>query len=298
MERGVWKMILQIDHLSKYYGKHRGVEHVSLALEEGEIFGLIGPNGAGKSTTIRSVMNMLNKTEGTVTFLGKPLDKNSIELKRQIGYLPGEVFLYEDMKVSQMLDYHQSFYKEDLKERRKYLVEALKVDESKKIEDLSLGNRKKVGIVLSMMHNPKLLILDEPTSGLDPIMQKQFQKLLIEEKQRGTTIIYSTHILSEVSQICDRVGIVRDGRLIQVDEVENLSRHTLQHVTIVSADAEKIVERLNLNVYDLSDDVLKFKYDGDINVLLKVISAFPIIHLNIEEPSIEEIFMHYYQQEA
>lgn len=291
-------MILQIDHLSKYYGKHRGVEHVSLALEEGEIFGLIGPNGAGKSTTIRSVMNMLNKTEGTVTFLGKPLDKNSIELKRQIGYLPGEVFLYEDMKVSQMLDYHQSFYKEDLKERRKYLVEALKVDESKKIEDLSLGNRKKVGIVLSMMHNPKLLILDEPTSGLDPIMQKQFQKLLIEEKQRGTTIIYSTHILSEVSQICDRVGIVRDGRLIQVDEVENLSRHTLQHVTIVSADAEKIVERLNLNVYDLSDDVLKFKYDGDINVLLKVISAFPIIHLNIEEPSIEEIFMHYYQQEA
>ena len=291
-------MILQIDHLSKYYGKHRGVEHVSLALEEGEIFGLIGPNGAGKSTTIRSVMNMLNKTEGTVTFLGKPLDKNSIELKRQIGYLPGEVFLYEDMKVSQMLDYHQSFYKEDLKERRKYLVEALKVDESKKIEDLSLGNRKKVGIVLSMMHNPKLLILDEPTSGLDPIMQKQFQKLLIEEKQRGTTIIYSTHILSEVSQICDRVGIVRDGRLIQVDEVENLSRHTLQHVTIVSADAEKIVERLNLSVYDLNDDVLKFKYDGDINVLLKVISAFPIIHLNIEEPSIEEIFMHYYQQEA
>lgn len=291
-------MILQIDNLSKYYGKQKGVEHVSLALEEGEIFGLIGPNGAGKSTTIRSVMNMLNKTEGTVTFLGRPLEKNSIDLKRQIGYLPGEVFLYEDMKVSQMLDYHQTFYKEDLSERRKYLVEVLQVDESKKIEDLSLGNRKKVGIVLALMHNPKLLILDEPTSGLDPIMQKQFQNLLKEEKQRGTTIIYSTHILSEVSQLCDRVGIVRDGRLIQVDEVENLSRHTLQHVTVVSADAGRIAEELHLKEYDLNVDTLKFSYDGDINALLKVISSYPITHLNIEEPSIEEIFMHYYQQEA
>ena len=290
-------MILQIENLSKYYGKQRGVEHVGLALQEGEIFGLIGPNGAGKSTTIRSVMNMLNKTEGTVTFLGKQLDKNSIDLKRQIGYLPGEVFLYEDMKVSQMLDYHQSFYKEDLSEKRKYLVEALQVDESKKNEDLSLGNRKKVGIVLALMHSPKLLILDEPTSGLDPIMQKQFQNLLLEEKQRGTTIIYSTHILSEVSQICDRVGIVRDGRLIKVDEVENLSRHTLQHVTIVSVDAGKIAEKMKLHEYDLSEDTLKFKYDGDINALLKVISCYPITHLNIEEPSIEEIFMHYYQQE-
>ena len=176
-------MILQINNLTKYYGKQKGVEHVSLDLKEGEIFGLIGPNGAGKSTTIRSVMNMLNKTEGTVTFLGKPLDKNSIDLKRQIGYLPGEVYLYEDMKVSQMLDYHQSFFKENLQKKRDYLVSALQVDVNKKIEDLSLGNRKKVGIVLSMMHDPKLLILDEPTSGLDPIMQKQFQKLLMEEKE-------------------------------------------------------------------------------------------------------------------
>ena len=195
-------MILQIDNLSKYYGKQKGVEHVSLALEEGEIFGLIGPNGAGKSTTIRSVMNMLNKTEGTVTFLGRPLEKNSIDLKRQIGYLPGEVFLYEDMKVSQMLDYHQSFYKEDLSERRKYLVEVLQVDESKKIEDLSLGNRKKVGIVLALMHNPKLLILDEPTNHLDVIIHKQFQNLLKEEKE--LCLKYrSSVIVSVLSEMAD-----------------------------------------------------------------------------------------------
>lgn len=288
-------MILQINNLTKYYGKQKGVEHVSLDLKEGEIFGLIGPNGAGKSTTIRSVMNMLNKTEGTVTFLGKPLDKNSIDLKRQIGYLPGEVYLYEDMKVSQMLDYHQSFFKENLQKKRDYLVSALQVDVNKKIEDLSLGNRKKVGIVLSMMHDPKLLILDEPTSGLDPIMQKQFQKLLIEEKEKGTTIIYSSHILSEVSEICDRVGIVKDGKLVRVDAVENLAAHTLQHITIVSKHVQKIAEELKLDDAEISDDTLRFRFDGDINELISVSARYPISHMNIEEPSIEEIFMHYYQ---
>lgn len=288
-------MILQINNLTKYYGKQKGVEHVSLDLKEGEIFGLIGPNGAGKSTTIRSVMNMLNKTEGTVTFLGKPLDKNSIDLKRQIGYLPGEVYLYEDMKVSQMLDYHQSFFKENLQKKRDYLVSALQVDVNKKIEDLSLGNRKKVGIVLSMMHDPKLLILDEPTSGLDPIMQKQFQKLLIEEKEKGTTIIYSSHMLSEVSEICDRVGIVKDGKLVRVDAVENLAAHTLQHITIVSKHVQKIAEELKLDDAEISDDTLRFRFDGDINELISVSARYPISHMNIEEPSIEEIFMHYYQ---
>ena len=288
-------MILQINNLTKYYGKQKGVEHVSLDLKEGEIFGLIGPNGAGKSTTIRSVMNMLNKTEGTVTFLGKPLDKNNIDLKQQIGYLPGEVYLYEDMKVSQMLDYHQSFFKENLQKKRDYLVSALQVDVNKKIEDLSLGNRKKVGIVLSMMHDPKLLILDEPTSGLDPIMQKQFQKLLIEEKEKGPTIIYSSHMLSEVSEICDRVGIVKDGKLVRVDAVENLAAHTLQHITIVSKHVQKIAEELKLEDAEISDDTLRFRFDGDINELISVSARYPISHMNIEEPSIEEIFMHYYQ---
>ena len=288
-------MILQINNLTKYYGKQKGVEHVSLDLKEGEIFGLIGPNGAGKSTTIRAVMNMLNNTEGTVPFLGKPLDKNSIDLKQQIGYLPGEVYLYEDMKVSQMLDYHQSFFKENLQKKRDYLVSALQVDVNKKIEDLSLGNRKKVGIVLSMMHDPKLLILDEPTSGLDPIMQKQFQKLLIEEKEKGTTIIYSSHILSEVSEICDRVGIVKDGKLVRVDAVENLAAHTLQHITIVSKHVQKIAEELKLEDAEISDDTLRFRFDGDINELISVSARYPISHMNIEEPSIEEIFMHYYQ---
>lgn len=288
-------MILKTENLTKYYGKTKGIEGLNLELEEGEIFGLIGPNGAGKSTTIRSVMNLLQKTDGKVYFKGQPLEQDSKELKKKIGYLPSEVFLYEGMKVSQMLDYHQSWYKEDFSQRREYLCNLLQVDPGKKVEDLSLGNRKKVGIVLAFMHQPELVILDEPTSGLDPIIQKQFRRLLKEEKERGTTMIFSTHVLSEVSEICDRVGIVKDGHLVRVDTVEHISSHTLQHITLSSPDLQAIQTDLGLQNASLTDGVLRFDYDGDVNALLGVLSRYHITHLNIEEPSIEEIFMHYYQ---
>lgn len=288
-------MILHIENLKKYYGKTKGIEDFSLELEEGEIFGLIGPNGAGKSTTIRSVMDLINRTNGKVYFDGQELTRNNVNAKRQIGYLPGEVFLYEGMTVSQIFDYHQSFYKQDLRERREYLSSRLHIDETKKVEDLSLGNRKKVGIVLAFMHNPKLVILDEPTSGLDPIMQKEFYELLKEEKKRGTAMIYSTHILSEVSQICDRVGIVKDGNLIRCDSVEALAANTLQYVTVTSERVRQIVESLNVEVMNMDDSTVCFKYDRDINALIRVLSEYPLDRVNIEEPSIEDIFMHYYQ---
>ena len=211
------KTIIEIKNLTKYYGQVKGIENLSLKLEEGEIFGFIGPNGAGKSTTIRCVMNLINKTNGEVLIENKEFNKDNIYIKENIGYLPSEVYLYDDLTVSQMLDYHESFYKRDISKRRKELVKLLELDESKKIEDLSLGNLKKLGIILALMHEPKILILDEPTSGLDPIMQNVFYDLLKEEKKKGTTIIYSTHILSEVSKICDRVGIIKDGELIKVE---------------------------------------------------------------------------------
>ena len=214
------KNILEIKNLTKYHGKTLAVKDLSLELKEGEIFGFIGPNGAGKSTTIRSIMNLINKTKGEVYFLGETLTKDNLILKEQIGYLPSEVFLYEDLTVKEMLDYHESFYKKNLSKRRKELVKKLKLDESKKIEDLSLGNQKKLGIVLAFMHEPKLLILDEPTSGLDPIMQQVFYDLLQEEKEKGTTIFYSTHILSEISKICDRVGIIKEGNLLKVESIK------------------------------------------------------------------------------
>ena len=192
--------IIEIKNLTKYYGKTLGIKNLSLSLEEGEVFGFIGPNGAGKSTTIRSIMNLINKTEGEVYINGEEFTKDKTHLKKIIGYLPSEIHLYEDLTVKEMLDYHESFYKENIHKRRKELVKRLQLDESKKIEDLSLGNTKKVGIVLAFMHNPKILILDEPTSGLDPIMQQIFYELLKEEQEKGTTILYSTHILSEISK--------------------------------------------------------------------------------------------------
>ena len=203
--------ILEIKNLTKYYDKTQAVDNLSLELIEGETFGFIGPNGAGKSTTIRSIMNLINKTKGEVIFNGEKLTKDNIELKKQIGYLPSEIFLYDDLTVKEMLDYHESFYDKDLSKRRNELVSRLQIDETKKIEELSFGNLKKVGIVLAFMHEPKLLILDEPTSGLDPIMQQTFYELLKEENKKGTTIFYSTHILSEISKICNRVGIIKEG---------------------------------------------------------------------------------------
>ena len=180
--------ILEIKNLTKYYGNTLGVKNLNLTLNEGEIFGFIGPNGAGKSTTIRSIMNLINKTSGTVLLNGEELTKDNANLKSIIGYLPSEIHLYEDLTVNQMLNYHESFYHQNIHKRRKELVKRLKLDESKKIEDLSLGNSKKLGIILALMHEPKLLILDEPTSGLDPIMQQTFYELLKEEKAKGTTI--------------------------------------------------------------------------------------------------------------
>ena len=288
-------MILRVVQLCKNYGKTKGIEDLSLELNDGEIFGLIGPNGAGKSTTIRSIMNVINKSYGEVYFNDQLLDKNNIEAKKLIGYLPSEVFLYEDMSVKQMLDYHASFFKEDLSERRKELVKLLNVDEKKKIEDLSLGNLKKVGIILALMHNPKLLILDEPSSGLDPIMQQTFYELLLQEKAKGTTIIYSTHILSEVSKICDRVGIIKESHLVKIEDVDSLNNNRLTFIKITSEDNEKIKEALNLETYELGKNTIRFKYDKDVNSLLSVLTNFNIDRILIEEPTIEEIFMHYYR---
>ena len=289
------KKILEIKKLTKYYGKVLGVKDLSLTLNEGEIFGFIGPNGAGKSTTIRSVMNLINKTEGTVLLNGKEFNKDDISLKKLVGYLPSEINLYEDLTVKEMLDYHESFYKNDIHKRRRDLVKRLKLDEAKKIEDLSLGNLKKVGIVLAFMHEPKLLILDEPTSGLDPIMQQVFYELLIEEKEKGTTIFYSTHVLSEISKICDRVGIIKEGKLLKVETIEELQKKNLNYVTIESEDNDKIIKDLKLEVSTKNDNLIKFKNSLSSDKLIKSLSKYKIDKILIEEPTLEDIFLHYYK---
>ncbi len=289
------KNILEIKNLTKYYGKILGVKDLSLTLNDGEIFGFIGPNGAGKSTTIRCIMNLINKTEGTVLLNGKELDKDEVSLKELIGYLPSEIHLYEDLTVKQILNYHESFYKKSIHKRRRELVKRLKLDESKKIEDLSLGNLKKLGIVLAFAHEPKLLILDEPTSGLDPIMQQVFYELLREEKDKGTTIFYSTHILSEISKICDRVGIIKEGELLKVEKVEEMQKKNLNFVMIESEEIDKIIKDLNLDVALKRNNTIRFKNNLSSDKLIKSLAKYKIDKVLIEEATLEDIFLHYYK---
>ena len=287
--------ILEIRNLTKYYGQIRGVENLSLKLEEGEIFGFIGPNGAGKSTTIRSIMNLINKTSGKVLIEGKEFNKNDVEIKEKIGYLPSEIHLYDDLTVKQMLDYHEGFYKKDIHKRRAELVKRLELDEKKKIEDLSLGNLKKLGIILAFMHEPKILILDEPTSGLDPIMQNVFYDLLKEEKAKGNTIFYSTHILGEVSKICDRVGIIKEGKLIKVEKIESLFEKSLTFVTVTSEQAKELAKNLKVNIVSEDGNTIKFGNNLPDDELIKQLSKYKIDRILIEEATLEDMFLHYYK---
>jgi len=287
--------ILELNHLKKYYGDKRGIEDVSIKLKKGEIYGFIGPNGAGKSTTLRTIVGLLNKTDGSIYFKGKPLDNDDTSFKRIIGYLPSEINLYSEMSVKKLFDYHASFYDNDLTKSRKRLVKLLKIDESKKIEDLSLGNLKKVGIVLSLMHEPELLILDEATSGLDPIMQNVFHNILLEEKEKGTTILYSSHVLSEVSSICDRIGFIKDGVIIKEDLIENIKKNNYTYLTVYSKEIEKIKKEIKLKIKEENKSYIKFINNIEANKLISILSKYSIDKILIEEPTLEDLFINYYK---
>ena len=269
--------ILELKNLKKYYKKQRGIESISFQIKKGDIYGFIGPNGAGKSTTIRTIMGLLNKTSGNIYMNNKELDIENIETKRKIGYLPSEINLYEDMTIKQLLDYHESFYKIKNNKRRKDLVNLFKIEENKKIEDLSLGNLKKLGIVLAFLHEPELLILDEPTSGLDPIMQNNFHNLLLQEKEKGTTVLYSSHVLSEVSNICNRIGFIKDGLLIKEDSMDNIKKE------------------LKLEVINENNQEITLLNNMQPNDLINKLSKYNIQKLIIEEIPLEDLFMKYYK---
>ena len=286
--------MLEIKHLKKYYGSSRGVEDVSIKLNKGDIYGFIGPNGSGKSTTIRNIMGLINKNSGDIYINGKKFNRDDIDIKKKIGYLPSEINLYGNMTVGEILSYHESFYKNTSKRRRE-LVKLLKIDEKKKIEDLSLGNLKKVGIVLALIHQPELLILDEPTSGLDPIMQNTFYEILLDEKKKGTTILYSTHVLSEVSSICDKIGFIKDGVIIKEDSIENFFKDNITYLTISSNDIESIKKDLKLEIKNESSNEVTFVNNIDINTLIKKLSNYKIDKLLIENISLEDLFSKYYK---
>ena len=285
--------MLRIENLTKYYGNIRGVENLSLELKDGEIFGFIGPNGAGKSTTIKCIMNFINKTSGNIYINDILVEDKNFEYKNLIGYLPSEIHLYDDYTVLEMFKYSSLFYSNKELKRALELSKRLELETNKKIEDLSLGNLKKVGIVLALMHNPKLLILDEPTSGLDPIIQEEFFNILKEEKKKGTTVFFSSHVLSEIKKVCDRVGIIKEGHLIKVDTISNFNKNNYLNIHIESKDIENISKELNIDIINNN-----FIYQGDINILINKLSKYKIDKLLINEPEIEELFIDYYKEEV
>jgi ABC-2 type transport system ATP-binding protein len=288
--------IIEANNLTKYYGKARGIINVSFNVDEGEIFGFIGPNGAGKSTTIRLFCSLIYPSGGSAEIFGKDAIKYGPEIRREIGYLPSEVFYYDRMKVIDLLNYSASFYEKDCTQRIHELADIMELDLKRIIDDLSYGNKKKVGIVQGLLHQPKVIFLDEPTAGLDPLIQRKFFNLMREENRNGATIFFSSHILSVVQRICNRVAIIREGKIVEIQDIKTLQQDNYKKVRIV-ADAidEKRFDVDGVTNLEKSNNTLSLFYKGDINVIMKMIGAQTVSDVSIEEPTLEEIFMHYYE---
>jgi ABC-2 type transport system ATP-binding protein len=288
--------IIEVNHLTKYYGKSRGIVDVSFNVEEGEIFGFIGPNGAGKSTTIRLFLSLIYPTKGDAKIFGKDCIKYGPEIRQEIGYLPSEVFYYEGMKVLDLLKYSASFYRKDCTKRLHELADLMELDLKRRIDDLSYGNKKKVGIVQGLLHQPKLIVLDEPTAGLDPLMQHKFFNLIREESKRGATVFFSSHILGEVQRMCNRVAIIKEGSIINIQDIKTLQKDNYKKIRISADGIDK--ERFKVEgvtKLEEMDGSISLFYKGDINAITRLISAREISDLTIEDLTLEEIFMHYYE---
>ncbi|MDY5022511.1 MAG: ABC transporter ATP-binding protein [Blautia sp.] len=287
---------ISITNLTKYYGKARGIVDLNLFVEKGEFFGFIGPNGAGKSTTIRTLLGLIRPSSGSAHIFGKDILKDKEKILYQTGYLPSESLFYSGMRVRDIIKLSASLRKTDCRETARQLCDRLQLDTSRKVEELSFGNRKKVGIVCALQHNPRLLILDEPTSGLDPLMQREFFEILKERNQAGTTIFLSSHVLSEIQRNCTRAAIIRDGRIIACDSVEALSRTSAKRITLHgTADLSSLS---GIRDMQQNGDNISFLYNGDINALLQVLAAGRLKDFTAAEPDLEEIFLHYYETEV
>ena len=287
------KPIIEIEHLTKFYGKNRGVNDLSLSVSEGEVFGFIGPNGAGKSTTIRAILGLISPTSGSVRLFGQGVRRGDASALAEVGYMPAEAAFYRGMRVSEVISLSAKLRRMDCAAEARRLCDRLQLDVRRRVEELSLGNRKKVSIVCALQHRPALCLLDEPTSGLDPLMQEAFFDLLEERHAAGGTIFLSSHVLGEVQRHCQRAGVIREGRLIACDRVENLSRTRARRVTLHG------VNRLSLpGMRDVQSEkrALRFLYDGDMAALISALQGLPVDDMTITEPPLEEIFLHFYEE--
>lgn len=293
--------VIETKKLTKYYGRERGIIDLDLIVEEGEIFGFIGPNGAGKSTTIRTILSIIHPSSGSATIFGKDVTRFGPEIRQQIGYLPSEVYYYDNMRAIELLRYSASFYnkpKAETEKRIKDLADLLNLDLHKKIENLSYGNKKKVGIIQGLLHEPKLIILDEPTGGLDPLIQQKFFGLIREENKRGATVLFSSHILGEVQRLCSRVGIIKDGKIIKVENIKDLLQNSTKRFkinTLKPIDKKVFASIKGVSELAQEDKEINFLYRGHLDEVTKVLAKLDLTNLEVTEPDLEEIFLHYYK---
>ena len=286
---------IKIRNLKKNYGKHRGVTDLSFQVEEGDIYGFLGPNGAGKSTTIRSMLGLIHYDAGSIQILGKDAKEEQQEILKNVGYMPSEAMFYSEMRVEQVIRFAADNRKLDCSREARFLCEKLQLDTSKRISELSLGNRKKVSIVCAMQHKPKLLIFDEPTSGLDPLMQDAFFELVLKYNQQGTTCFLSSHVLSEVKKYCHNVVIIKEGELVLEDSVEHLTQSDIRKIR-VTTDVDFSQEN-GISKYIRRGKEQQFIYAASMQRLLEKLQGRKVEDLLIEEPDMEEIFMHFYRKD-
>lgn len=282
--------------LTKFYGRTRGIEALDLDIRRGEIFGFLGPNGAGKTTTIRLLMGLLRPSRGSARIMGLDCWNDAVRIKQLAGNIPGEAHLYENMRVNDLLDFVDRFHPgpDPLREE---LVRLFQLNTNKRIKALSKGNRQKVSIVIAAMHDPELLMLDEPTSGLDPLMQQEFYRLLEQLKLRGRTIFLSSHIISEVERVCDRVGIVREGRLVDIRSIESLRQEKIRHMEVLFTSRPEPDEFRRLEGVvgvEAFDNSLKITIKGDVDSIIKQVATHHVADLTFTQPNLEDFFMSFY----
>ena len=288
--------VIKTENLTKFYGKARGIIGLDLEVKQGECFGFIGPNGAGKSTTIRTLLGLISPTSGSASVLGKDIVSEKQAILRETGYLPSEAVFYSGMKVRDILKLSADLRGKDCSKEAATLCERLDLDTSRKADELSFGNRKKVAIVCALQSNPSLLILDEPTGGLDPLMQHVFFEIIRERNQSGTTVFISSHMLSEVQNNCTRAAVIREGRIIACDNVDELGRSNAKRVSI-SGEID-LAGLEGIKDLQTGEKNISFLYSGDMNTLIQRLSKCKVNDLSISEPDLEEIFLHYYEKEG
>lgn len=293
--------VVHTSGLAKSYGRFRGITDVNLEIERGEVFGFLGPNGAGKTTTIRLLLDLLRPTAGQARIFGLDVRNDGVAVRSRIGYLPGELPDVGRERAATLLDFFAEMHGGVPQRRISELAERLNLDLDRKIGGLSKGNRQKVGLVQAFMYTPELLILDEPTSGLDPLVQQTFLNLVREAREAGQTVFMSSHVLDEVQQVADRVGIIKDGRLVTVEPVAALLTHTPRRVQIRFEEPVSTAAFSGLTgVRELSVDgpVLRCVVDGSLDELVRTIARFTVVDLLSTEPDLEEIFLRYYSEES